>query len=215
MSPPPANPKIYHITPVSNLPQIIADGELHSYAVIAARGGPPTAVGLPGIKERRLELPVKCHPDTRVGEYVPFYFCPRSVMLYIFFKANHPELTYRDGQGPIIHLQADLANTVDWAEANNRMWAFSLANAGARYTDFECDLARLDQVDWDAVANNDFRDSEVKEGKQAEFLTHASFPWALVERIGVHSQTVRVQVEAALQNVANPPSLEIRRDWYF
>ena len=215
MSPPPANPKIYHITHISNLPQIIADGELHSDAVMAARGGPPAPVGLSGIKERRLGLPVKCHPDTKVGEYVPFYFCPRSVMLFIFFKANHPELTYRDGQGPIIHLQADLAAAVDWAEANNRMWAFSLGNAGALYTDFECDLARLDRVDWDAVANNDFSNADAKEGKQAEFLTHSSFPWGLVERIGVHSQTISLQVAAALQNAANPPSLEIQRGWYF
>jgi len=53
---------------------------------------------------------VKCHPGTKVGQYVPFYFCPRSIMLYILHRGNHPDLDYREGQGPILHLQADSRN---------------------------------------------------------------------------------------------------------
>ena len=40
------------------------------------------------IKARRLAQPVRCNPGTLVGDYVPFYFCPRSVMLYLIYKAN-------------------------------------------------------------------------------------------------------------------------------
>src|SRR5688500_18296866 len=100
----PANPAIYHITHVDNLAQIAADGLLYSDAVMVARGGPPAAIGMSEIKRRRLyELHVKTHPNTRVGEYVPFYFCPRSIMLYLLHMPNHPELTYRGGQGLIVH----------------------------------------------------------------------------------------------------------------
>jgi hypothetical protein len=57
------------------------------------------------IKRRRVEeLEVSCHPGTKVGDYVPFYFCPRSVMLYVIHRANHPDLSYRGGQEPIVHL---------------------------------------------------------------------------------------------------------------
>jgi hypothetical protein len=36
-------------------------------------------VGMSEIKRRRLEaLDVDCHPGSKVGEYVPFYFCPRN-----------------------------------------------------------------------------------------------------------------------------------------
>jgi hypothetical protein len=49
---------------------------------------------------------VKCHPGTCVGEYVPFYFCPRSVMLYVINKGNHLDLQFRDGQSGIVHLEA-------------------------------------------------------------------------------------------------------------
>lgn len=84
MSRPPAQPKIYHITPVENLSSIIADGGLWSDATMVARGGPAASIGLSRIKERCLnKIEVYCHQGTMVGDYVPFYFCPRSVMLYL------------------------------------------------------------------------------------------------------------------------------------
>lgn len=71
--PVPANPKIYHIVHVDNLASIIADGGLWSDAVMVQRQG-GTVIGMGSIKQRRLQLPITCHPGTHVGEYVPFYF---------------------------------------------------------------------------------------------------------------------------------------------
>lgn len=215
MSPPPAQPKIYHITHVGNLPSIIGDGLLLSDASVIARGGPPAAIGNPGIKQRRLRLPVDCHPGDVVGDYVPFYFCPRSVMLFVIHRANHPELAYRDGQGPIVHLEADLHEVVAWAEGINRRWAFSLSNAGAVYARFRSSLNDLDQVDWAAVAATDFRSAAVKEAKQAEFLVHGAFPWNLVRRIGVRSYIIRDQVDLALRAAAHKPPVSLQPGWYF
>jgi hypothetical protein len=215
VSVPPESPKIYHITHVSNLPSIIAAGDLVSDAAILQQGGPPAAVGMSKIKQRRLKLPVTCHPGDFVGEYVPFYFCPRSVMLYLLYRGNHPELTYRGGQGPIVHLEADLKAVVDWADANGRRWAFSPTNAGAYYVEFRKTLGELDQIDWDAVAARDFRSSDVKEAKAAEFLLYGAFPWALVERIGVQSMTVGQQVTRVIASGLHHPTVQILRDWYF
>jgi hypothetical protein len=75
-----------------------------------------------------------CHPGTKVGEYVPFYFCPRSIMLFLLHKGNHVDLTYRGGQRPIVHLEADLRTVVEWADSIERRWAFGNRNAGARYS---------------------------------------------------------------------------------
>jgi hypothetical protein len=55
----------------------------------------------------------------------------------------------------------------------------------------------------------------VKEGKQAEFLVHESFPWELVERIGVMSQGVGNQVVNAIRGAAHRPPVEIKPDWYY
>lgn len=212
----PAKPRIYHITHVDNIARIVADGALWSDAVVEARGGPATAIGMSTIKHRRLhELRVKCHPDDYVGEYVPFFFCPRSIMLYILHRANHPELTFRGGQEPIVHLEADLRESVAWAEDQGKRWAFSLSNAGAYYAEFRNELGRLEDVDWDAIANSDFTSQEVKEGKQAEFLVRDSFPWELVRRVGVRSQSMQRQVEQALTGGRHRPTVIVRADWYF
>ncbi len=168
------------------------------------------------IKARRLcVLGVNCHPGTRVGEYVPFYFCPRSIMLYILHKANHPDLCYRGGQRPILHLQADMVAAVRWADENHVRWGFSDRNAGGRLAGFYNHLDDLDKVDWTAVAASDWRDPIVKEGKQAEFLIYESFPWKLIERIGVKDEDIKEQVNAILRNAEHKPLVTVEPAWYY
>jgi len=210
----PADPKIYHIVHVDRLPSIIADGRLWCDADIVRRSPPGTTIGMNDIKQRRLnELTLTSYPDLHVGDCVPFYFCPRSIMLYLIYQANHPELVYRGGQGPIVHLEADLRQTVSWAEEHEQRWAFTLSNAGARYFEDRCDLAELSDIDWDAVQARAWQ--PCKEGKQAEFLIERKFPWELVSRIGVRSQQVYVQIATALRGAAHKPTIEIKTDWYY
>jgi hypothetical protein len=54
----------------------------------------------------------------------------------------------------------------------------------------------------------------VKEGKQAEFLVHGTFPFALVERVGVCSPTIRARAVAAV-GTASQPVIEVCPAWYF
>jgi len=146
---------------------------------------------------------------------VPFSFCPRSVMLYILFAGNRPDLSYGGGQGPIIHLQADLMATVQWANGYGVHWAFTDRNAGTRYTSFYADLSRLDKVNWEAVQATDFRDSVIKDGKQAEFLVHESLPWELIERIGVIDSAMVERVERLAGSANHHPVVAVERKWYF
>jgi hypothetical protein len=211
----PAQPKVYHITHLRNLPQIVAAGGIWSDAERIARGLDCQIVGMSEIKRRRMEeLEVYCHPGTKVGHYVPFYFCPRSIMLYILHRGNHPDINYHEGQQPILHLQADLRATVEWANQNAVRWAFSTVNAGARYASFYASLDKLDEVSWTAVAATDFRNAEIKDGKQAEFLVHDWFPWELVEKIGVFNQNISDEVLKVL-SAAHTPVVNIERGWYY
>ncbi len=211
----PAKPRLYHITHVDNLPSIISDGGLVSDAVMVARGGPQATIGMTNIKQRRLALPVDCHPGTKVGEYVPFYFCPRSIMLYLIYRGNHAELAYRGGQEPVLHLEADLEATVAWATAKRKRWAFSLSNAGASYTEFRSSLSQLGEIDWAAVGASDFRPAKVKEGKQAEFLVHEKFPWSLVTGVGACSVATMNKAAAAMARANHQPPVNVRREWYY
>ena len=98
MTTPPVLPKIYHITHVNNLASIVADNYVEADGRRIRRGGGQTSIGMTEIKRRRLnEIAVSCHPDTMAGDYVPFYFCPRSIMLYILHMGNHPDLVEKIG----------------------------------------------------------------------------------------------------------------------
>jgi len=216
MSPLPARPKIYHITHGRNLAQIVADGCLWSDAEMLSRGGPQAAIGISEIKKRRLEeLDVECHPGTKVGQFVPFYFCTRSVMLYLLHKGNHPGLAYKEGQGPILHLEADLHEVVAWADSQRRNWAFTDRNAGSYYFQTFRDLTQLGQLNWDYIANPDFRDHMVKEAKQAEFLVFESFPWTLVRTIGVISERHAERVREIVSVSDHRPDVQVQTGWYY
>ncbi|MFV9689756.1 MAG: DUF4433 domain-containing protein [Desulfobacteria bacterium] len=216
MTTPPAQPKIYHITHVDNLASIVAAGCIEADGRRVVQGGGQTSIGMTDIKRRRLfDIDVLCHPGTKVGEYVPFYFCPRSIMLFIFYKNNHPDMSYRGGQEPILHLQMDMESTIRWANENGVRWAFSDRNAGGYLADFFENPLELDKIDWDAIKATDFRDMQIQEGKQAEFLIHDNCPWHMVEKIGVLNEKIRNQVNGILQNVQHKPVATIEKTWYY
>jgi hypothetical protein len=171
---------------------------------------------MPENKDRRLALPVRCHPGDLLGDYVPFNFCARSVMLYILHKANHPDINYREGQEPIVHLELDFHSTVDWAESIEQRWAFTAVNASAGYATFYSDLNQLTEINWSAIASDDFsRASGAMEPKQAEFLVRESVPWELVDRVGVVSRATQLLATAALGDTDHQPPVDILHGWYF
>jgi hypothetical protein len=216
MSEPPENPKIYHITHVRNIPLLAESRILWSDAKRLELAVDCEVVGMSSIKQQRLSRrPVKCNAGTMVGDYVPFYFCPRSVMLYLLHMGNHPELTYHEGQQPIVHLVADLRSVVEWASKGGRLWAFSDRNAATSYARFFNDLNELGQINWAAVGANDWRDLVTKDGKQAEFLVHHELPWELIERIGVYDAHVMSEVGAAVERGDHRPGVSIERGWYY
>lgn len=210
----PTTPKIYHIIHFDRLPSIIEDKYLWCDREIIKRECSGTSIGMSKIKHRRLtELTLESYPHLFVGDCVPFYFCSRSVMLYLIWRGNHSELSYQDGQEFIIHLQADLYKTIEWAAQNNKKWVFTTSNAGSRYFNDSSDIERLKEIDWDAVKTSDW--SGCREKKQAEFLIEQAFPWHLVNYIGVQSATVFNKVNSILQSSEHKPKLGLEPKWYY
>ena len=129
--------------------------------------------------------------------------------------ANSPELTYKGGQKPIVHLEADLHTVVQWADKNKNSWAFSGSNAGAGYTQFWNNLAQLKQLNWQHIAATQWAQADIKEAKQAEFLMYKYFPWHLIERVGVHSIAAFNAVTNALSQATHKPAAQILPAWYY
>lgn len=206
--------RVYHIAHIDKLPFILADGHLLPDAVIAKRPTAGTTIGMSEIKARRFRLPVTCHPPDVVADYVPFYFCPRSVMLYLIYRRNS-QLEYQGGQEPIVHLEYELHDVIAWANGIGRRWAFTTSNAGAYYAEFYADAAKLGRIKWSAVVAREWSPPAIKEGKQAEFLVRDSVPWNLVRRVGVQNAVIGQRVHQLLTPVPHRPTVQLLPGWYY
>ena len=212
----PENPKIFHIVHVDHLASIVRDGGLSSDVIMSARNDDTgTKIGMQHIKERRMRSPVGKPAGGMVGEYVPFYFCPRSIMLYIMYMSDHPDITYRGGQEPIIHLVSDVDRVIEWANTTGRPWVFTNTNAGAGYAEFFYDTAKLKELRWDLIRLKDFRPQQVKDAKQSEFLVKDTLPWELITGIAVYNEVTKRQVEAILKNAKHKPIVKVYKEWYY
>lgn len=209
----PAQPKIYHIVHIDRLSAIVASGGLLPDSAMSEAGEVGTMIGMSHIKERRRTMTLRSHPDLHVGDCVPFYFCPRSVMLFVISRRNHPDLSFQGGQDPIVHLEADLHRTVDWASRANCRWAFTTSNAGSFHFEDYADLRQLNRINWTAVQATYWRG--MTDDKQAEFLIERGFPWGLVDRIGCRSGHIQDEVLRQLTESDTRTPVEVRPGWYY
>ena len=207
------NPKIYHIIHTDNLPSVIKDGFLYSDAYMCQNIKLYAAIVMNRIKDRRLTTPIAILQTLNVGECVPFYFCPRSVMLYLLHMGNRPDIHYLGGQELIVHLVADMKRTVEWAKINDLRLAFTTSNASSSYFDSYTDLSKLGEIDWEAVYSEYWR--ECREQKQAEFLVEKYFTWSLIEEVGVFSYLQRDQVLEFVQAALHKPCVNIKKELYY
>src|SRR6266478_4699899 len=125
----PANPSIFHITHLSNLPGIIGAGRLWSDSQRLQQQLAVTNVGYSHIKQRRLQRSVPVAARGMLGDYVPFNFCARSVMLYPIHCGH---LNYQRGQREIVHLESSVATAV----ALGQPWAFTDRHADLGYAQY-------------------------------------------------------------------------------
>lgn len=197
---------IYHITDVENLPSILAAGGLRSDAAMVQNN--PAVIGYGHIKQRRMTgIRVNCCGGRFVGEFVPFYFCPRSPMLYTVNLGN----TGRPAgcQRSIVHLVSRLANGIN----QNRPWAISDGNAGAYHAAFSSDLAALAGLDWTAIRATNWQGKTHQ--KSAEFLLADFFDWSGFHAVGCHNEATAQQVQNMLLKTVHRPSVKIEPQWYY
>jgi hypothetical protein len=199
---------IYHITDVANLPSILASDGLHSDAVMAKQN-PALVIGYDHMKKRRLqELRVDCCRARFVGEFVPFYFCPRSPMLFTINKGN-VEGRPPGCQRTIVHL----VSTLQVGFATGSDWAVSSGNAGAYHTTFDNQLMAVAMLDWDSINAISWQGRQHQ--KAAEFLLADHFPWSGIQKIGCYNSAVARQVSELLANAEHKPAVGVQADWYY
>ena len=203
------DPAIYHITRCDNLVGIRREGGLWSDAKMSAKGLVTTSIGYSHIKARRLRHPVTVAAGGTLGDYVPFNFCPRSVMLFVVSR-GHPD--YSGGQESVVHLVSSMSAV----QATGRRWFFTDQHADLGYSQQYEDPAHLDQVDWAVMARRQWGgNADVKEKRQAEFLVHEFCPWEVIQAIGVIDEGMAKVVSKAMVGAAHQPRIVVKRDWYY
>jgi hypothetical protein len=199
---------IYHITHANNVAGIVRDGCLWCDAQRIARGIVNTNIGYSHIKDRRMRHPVRVAAGGMLGDYVPFNFCPRSVMLYVVSQGHE---NYREGQQPIVHL----VSSIEAIRATGRPWFFTDRHADLGYANQYDAPSKLDEIDWSVMPLKYWNDPDVKEKRQAEILVHDRCPWEAIESIGVMGPDIAARVEAAIAGARHKPRVEVRHDWYY
>lgn len=203
---------VYHFTRVEHLDSISRVG-LVSDNEAKARGLILTEIGNNRIKGRRELRQVPVAPGGVVADYVPFYFAPRSPMMYAIHRGNVP--TYTEGCDRIVYLVSSVERLQEEGCAlvvTDRNAVLELAAFG----DSGHDLDNL--IDWDLMAarmwNNTEEDPDRKERRQAECLAHMWVPWSAVLGIVTKNASVLEEASSALPN-SPVPKMVVRPDWYF
>lgn len=204
---------IYHITHIRNLPNIIKDGGLWCDHVVSERNLAQVSIAHQHIKDRRSAKQVPCSAGGTLANYVPFYFAPRSPMLYAISRGYVQG--YVDGQKPILHL----VSSAEAVQQSNLTFAFTDGHAPMTISRFFDDLRSLDQIDWEIMKviywADTIEDGDRSRRRQAEFLVHQFFPLHLIEEIGVVNKNVAQEVSILLEAEVRKPVLKIAPTWYY
>jgi hypothetical protein len=203
---------VFHITHVDNIARMAGSGVVKCDNMCTRDAMDPVSIAYAELKEKRTHWPVDVARGGTLADYVPFYYAPRSPMLYVISKGY--VASYSGGQAEVAHL---IFGAEDLARPDG--FVITDGHAATPLTKQFGDLARLDQVDWPVMRDRYWFDTDDdgdrKRRRQAEFLVWGSVPFTAVKLIGVMTQAVAQHVRQGLAVTPDPPEVVVRPDWYY
>jgi hypothetical protein len=203
---------VWHITHLDNLASIIATGALRCERRVRQQARQPRSIAYGHIKQRREQTGVGMPPYGTLSDYVPFYFCPRSPMLYAIHRGFVPA---SGGQNAIVHLEFDAEAIL----AAGVACVYTDGNAASQPLAFHDPRQGFAALSWDVIRSERWHDTaddnDRKRRKQAEFLARDEVPWRLAVRLGVFDNGAVLAVQKALSGALHQPAVECRPDWYY
>jgi hypothetical protein len=223
--PAPIPTRLFHISAIANLAAICAAQELLSKNLGAAAGINYQNIAHAGAQGARAQRAVPNPPGGLVHDFVPFYFAPRSPMLFAINKGAVAGCDWR--QEDILHFETTVSSVTSHGEPfvfydRNATLAFSAA-----YTNLD---ALDDTVAWDLITEQPRLDGYCQywqnnisnaryvdrmERRQAEFLVKDRVPLTQITRIGIFDSAKQHEVETILTKYGVYLPVEVMRAWYF
>lgn len=207
---------ILHFTHLDNVANILTDGGMWSDGHIAQSRARVTRSGNPEIKQRRLATPIEqgFAQGGTVGHYVPFYYAPRSPMLYVISKGRVEGVS--PDQDLLVYL---VAQAEDFPEGE---FVVTDGNAAASLTrHFGSHAALRTEVDWPLMRSVHWNDTDAdgdrKRRRSAEFLVHRFVPWERVRRVVTRVAETQAKVMRLYgeRSVVHRPPVEVDPGWYY
>jgi hypothetical protein len=202
-----------HFTHVDHIPMIIEHGLLSDSKAQTA-GMLLTEVGHRGIKARRRTRPVPVGPGGAIGDYAPFYFAPRSPMMYVIHRGGVP--TYDGGTDHLVYL----VTTVERLAELGLFLVFTDRNAALKVAGFTEAMAQLDHfLDWalmgDERWSNTPEEPDRKERRMAECLAYERVPWEAFTTVAVKTEECAERASKIIAGLGKCTPVDVRPDWYF
>ena len=200
---------IYRIIHIENLPKLLEWGCDWSPNQATSQGLQKKSIHHKDIMDKRQHAAVRVPPGGVVADYVPFYFGPKSPMLYAIKQGK---VEGHQGQREILYLLSH----AEEVEAAKLPFAFTDGHAIISYVNHYNQLADLSKLDWNVIQAqywNNLLDGRCR--RQAEFLIKDRFPLDLLREIGVMDGAVRQKVSKLVEQTAFRPLIQMHREWYF
>jgi hypothetical protein len=202
---------IYRIIHYRNLPWILDHG-LHCRS---SRRQDPNFINIGNVEliDKRARRTVPVAPGGHLNDYVSFYFCRHSVMLYNIHTGRVEGVNVR--QEEVIHL----VSTIERLEAQEMSFLFTNRHAYVANARFFSDRAKLKVLDWPLIKGRDFSrdpdDLDKLERRAAECLIHERLPIEALVGIACCDQKRLDYVTAQLEKRGLELSANLCRGWYF
>ncbi|RDB36471.1 MAG: DUF4433 domain-containing protein [Spirobacillus cienkowskii] len=209
------NQEIYHFTHKENFDSILKKNSLFSTNMVINQKISFKDASYLNIQDRRSRARVNTNINGVLHDYVPFYFAPRSPMLY----AHHiGKVGSGIAQTNLIYLVSSVHSVVN----ANLFYAFTDGHAAMCVSSFFDKLEFLNQIDWQLMKasywSNTEDDPDRKRRRQAEFLVKDFFPFHLIHKIGVFDECHKNFIISILKSNGKEDMVEnvsIERKWYF
>lgn len=162
------------------------------------------SIGNPDIINVRDETQVKIAGYGNIGDYVPFYFTPKSMMLFNVITGWRAPLVPKRNKQEIVVIRCLISEL-------SKLERFFFTNGQANVTSITehyNDVRHLDKIDWEIIHNSDFRkeanDTDKQRRYQAELLVYAHVPIEYIESINVYNE---IAANIVKKELAKTPSL--------
>ncbi|MDR0960742.1 MAG: DUF4433 domain-containing protein [Propionibacteriaceae bacterium] len=214
--------QVFHFTHVDHLDGIIDSG-LQCDLLIRGDGPLTMEAGHQTIKERRRRRVVTCSPGGVVADYVPFYFAPRSPMLYLITNPHQWSTggvaTFEGSARELIYLVTSIRRLM----SEGCSLVLTDRNAVLGIAEFSTDHERWFTdgfIDWplmkEKVWKNTAEYPDRKECRMAECLAYQSVPWRAIAEVVVRDEEVGRRVQRILDSHGEERFVpRVERDWYF